>query len=1135
MVIKNYIKKVRDYLLRYTILISCFYFLIIISFFFLLMIQLESIFYFSPDIKRLIALIILSTFITIILFGLIYFRKAKNNKIHRYKIERLANIVGLSIFPAKSDMVINAYQLESGAEKNESQALATSYINNVYKKLEAADLTLFFDKSKLIRLKVLLLLSWLLIIVVFLFNYNYSSNAFYRLINPQKMFPAPKPFYLQSLSGNIHILGGEKTKITVKANPIISDTLFLNLIPIQVSTQKRDSLKLKFHSISNQDGVFDFELPELFQDYSYQAVVNAKYFWEAWESVTTVIDTIFVTDRPIFKSFLLSTIPPEYSKLIKTTHEGNIALVKGLKGSLIQVDITSNRMIENSYIDLNGKSLKMSSNYNKASGYFKLMEEGNFTVNIADRRGITNRDPIAYKLNIIPDYAPNIKIINPSPITELGNNQTIPIDLEISDDYGFTNLQLAYEIHRPSYLGDDPYVVMFNIDNFSVDSLFQKIKMFWDLTDLFLMPDDEVHFHFELTDNDNISGPKKTISETLIIKIPSLIHLYENIEESEENIVEDIVEDLNNIQELREQFNDIEMKMLKSKELNWDQTQSIKNSLNKTKEKIENLDKVAEALESVTEQAEKHKLLSPSLIEKFKELSDLISEIIPSEMLNNIDNLEMALENMDMESLSEALNNLSENMEQVEQDLDRYLEIFKRFQAEQKLNEIQNRIQQLQNQQADLNKNLKNNNADKNDIKRLEQEANRNLEEFENILSLAEEASEIIKEFSNQSSIELSELANSELAESANTSFNQTIENLSEQSLSDATNSSQSALENLELMAQQMSNIQQGFNQQEIEELMEKFQMLLQDMIYLSSQEEQLKEDTKILSRNSPRLREYAQRQQLLQDQLKSITQTMSNLSNETFAITPEIGRSLGKANAGMQEAKSDLTNRNINQASKNQNIAMEGLNETSLGLINSMKNLQESGSASGFEQFLQMMQQMAGKQQGLNEQGMQLSLGQMAAAAQQQMIQQMLDSQREIRKSLEQLMKEMRHSGQKGMGDLNGIAEEMDAVIQDLQRKNFNQKTQDRQQRILSRMLDSQTSMTQRGEKDERKSSTAITEYLFEGPSGLPTDLGQRESLAFQALNQSMKAGYSKEHQRMIKRYFNLLTKISEEKNNED
>ena len=50
-----------------------------------------------------------------------------------------------------------------------------------------------------------------------------------------------------------------------------------------------------------------------------------------------------------------------------------------------------------------------------------------------------------------------------------------------------------------------------------------------------------------------------------------------------------------------------------------------------------------------------------------------------------------------------------------------------------------------------------------------------------------------------------------------------------------------------------------------------------------------------------------------------------------------------------------------------------------------------------------QMMQQMAGQQQGLNQQGIQLALGQMAATAQQQMMQQMLQIQQGIRKSLDQ------------------------------------------------------------------------------------------------------------------------------------
>jgi hypothetical protein len=76
--------------------------------------------------------------------------------------------------------------------------------------------------------------------------------------------------------------------------------------------------------------------------------------------------------------------------------------------------------------------------------------------------------------------------------------------------------------------------------------------------------------------------------------------------------------------------------------------------------------------------------------------------------------------------------------------------------------------------------------------------------------------------------------------------------------------------------------------------------------------------------------------------------------------------------------------------------------------------------------------------------------------------------------------------------------------------------------------MLDSQTSMTQRGEKDERKSSSAMSNVLFKGPGGMPADLGQRESMALQALKNAMKAGYSKDHQIMIKRYFNSLSQLS-------
>ena len=135
----------------------------------------------------------------------------------------------------------------------------------------------------------------------------------------------------------------------------------------------------------------------------------------------------------------------------------------------------------------------------------------------------------------------------------------------------------------------------------------------------------------------------------------------------------------------------------------------------------------------------------------------------------------------------------------------------------------------------------------------------------------------------------------------------------------------------------------------------------------------------------------------------------------------------------------------------------------------------------------------MAGKQKGLNNKSEQLTLGQMAAAAKQQMLQEMLSGQKSVKKSLEQLMKEMNASGGNKLGNLDGIAQEIDKVIHDLEKNNFKKETHKRQQKILSRMLESKTSMTQRGEKEERKSFSANGKNIFDGPIRLPTEKGQR------------------------------------------
>ena len=1128
--VNNIVSKVRLHLLKQDSLLGVFYIIIFYSIFFLIYVQLESIFYFLPKIKINIFIFLISSFSCFLLLFIIQYFRAINGKIKKYKTKQISISLGKKLYPAKKDKILNALQIESSINKNESQELAKSFIEKVSNELTHLDLFILFKDKRLITIKQILLIFLILIIFVFSIRYDNSKYAFNRLINPKKEFFAPKPFILSNLTGNIHILGGEIADIEIVAINATPDTILLELEPIQESTKSRDSLKLEYEATSDSNNIYKFTLPKLYQDYSYRAIVKAKYFWEAWNQVNSEFDTIYVTDRPEIENFRMIISPPKYSKLSKREQEGNLAVVEALKGSRINIDLTSNRNLESAHIAFIKEKINMITLNKKASGYFDILKENTFKINLVDERGITNRDPISYKIQFLPDQFPELYVNEPKTDIELGTDQIIIFNLELQDDYGFNSLQLAYEVHRPSYLKTEPFVSMKTIEELKKDSLVQIIQTFWELDELNLMPQDEVHFHFELTDNDNISGPKKTISKKFIARVPSLADLYAKTETSENDFARNLENELNEIDKLKQEWENLELETLKSSELNWEQKESIKNTLEKVKSELKRLEEMSDAVETISQQAEKHELFSPELLNKFKELSKLIKEIMPENMLKNMEDLNNALENMNMESLNDAINELANNMEKIKEDIDRYLKVFKRLQAEQKMDELQNRIEKLLKQQESLSEEINqiDQNIEKSITERLKQEEKRILEEFNNIKSLIEDASEITKPFSQQTSNKLQNLEESDISKNSDSSINQTMQSLSNQNISEAKKMSNESIKNLQMMNQKMININKEFQQETVSDMTRKFQALIQDILYLSSQEEKLKSDVKSSSRNSPRLREFASRQQLLQDQLQSITNKMLELSKETFSITPSIGRAIGKANSGMKEAKKNLTDRNINLSYKNQVNAMSGLNESAMELFNSMQNMKKSGSSSGYDQFLQMMQEMAQQQQGVNKKGMQLSLGQLTPSMQNQMMNEMFNQQKTIRKSLEKLMNEMKRSGnQQNSGSLKGIKNEMDKVLKDLKNKKFNKKTKDRSKRILSRMLDSQASMTERGYKEERKSISSNSKYVNEIIGGLPSDLGQRQNLTLEALNDAIKAGYTKEHQTMIKRYFNLLNQI--------
>ncbi len=1124
------IEKVKTDLLKIFFLFVLSFVAIIVS-----LLLLEAIFYFSPKVKNLIIFSISGLFFLKIVFIIAFLLLIDKEYFKKYSGWNLAKIIGKNIFPNNQDTALNAYQIETTKNRNQSFQLAESFTKDIAKKIKRHDPKELINKKPLFNIKVATIMIMLLSIILLSVFSKESGGAFYRWKKPNKIFYAPKPFKLHSLTKNNHILGGEKTSITIMSEGASPDTVYLKLSPTQISTSKRDSMTMILKSVKGINGFYQFKLPALFQDYEYSALVNAQHFYESWKIVTSKPDTIFVTDRPKLEEFEMIIVPPSYSRLPSEKLDGSIAAVQGLIGSRVNINLTSNKKLKSSFIKQNDSIQYLRTMGRKSNGNFDIKEESEFSVHLVDPRGITNRDPVPYKINVIPDYSPRIKIITPDPVITLGNNQIIEFNIEIEDDYGFDNLQLAYEIIRPDYLNVEPYISMFIIPDIIRDTSFQNFTTPWNLSELMLMPDDEVHYHFELTDNDYISGPKKTISDKFIAKVPSLADLYQNLEEKEQNIEKQFNETIDELVSLKDQIEKIELNILKTEnELKWEDQQNIKKMIENAKEKLKNIKDISDAMEKLMGESEKHNLFLPDLAEKFEELSNLINELIPENIMDELNELQNSLEDLNLESLQKSLEQMANNFEEIESELDRYIDIFKRLKAEQKLDELKNRFEKLIQQKNKLDNDINEiKNKDKiNDEQRIAQEEQRLLKELSQLNSEMEQSSKLIKPFSKTSADKLDDLSSSKEFMSAKNNIKNTISNLQKSQNKIAKLSSQNALNNLHNLQNSFSTIKQQFQNETVSEMAAKLEKIMRDYLFISKKQENLKERTSSLSRNSSQLKEMAYNQQLIQDQLRQTTKQMIELSKETFSITPEIGKEIGSANNLIEETKSDLTNRNIRNAIKKQVLAMESLNKTALKLFQSIQQMQSSGSASGFEQFLKRMQQMAGQQQGLNQRGMNLNIGQMSKATKQQLLQSMLKSQKSIQQSLQKLMTQMQQSGNKqGQGDLEGISKDMEDVISDLTRFKYTRNTKNKQRRILSRMLDSQTSLSQRGYKEERKSYSNDGSTVYSSPNGLPNDLGQRQSLVLDALNRSLNSGYSKEYQTMIKRYFNSMTQMKNTK----
>ena len=247
-------------------------------------------------------------------------------------------------------------------------------------------------------------------------------------------------------------------------------------------------------------------------------------------------------------------------------------------------------------------------------------------------------------------------------------------------------------------------------------------------------------------------------------------------------------------------------------------------------------------------------------------------------------------------------------------------------------------------------------------------------------------------------------------------------------------------------------------------------------------------------------------------------------LSSQTFFIDPQINRLIGKLKNTISKTINHIEQKKISKAQNNQQENLKYINEITFLLLISMEEMQNSNSASGFEKFMESLENMSQQQQGINQGTMQL--GQMGMMPQKSILEQLMQQQQQLKDQLSEMLK---NNPGEDTGGLSKASEDMDDVIQDFKNNNVNQKTLDRQQRILSRMLDSQKSLTKRDFEDKRQSKTA-DDFIYSGTDNGLNKKADKNILLINAMEDAINEGLSLEYQKLIRLYFLDLQKESKE-----
>lgn len=1027
-------------------------------------------------------------FIAIPLAKLFKLQKGINNK-------DASRIIGKH-FPEVNDKLLNVLQLNDNHSKSE---LLLASIEQKSLELNPIPFKLAINfKKNLGYLKYAAIPLLILLLTFFTGNFNWFSDSYERVVNYKTAYQPPAPFEFFVVNDDLNAIENKDFKLIVKTAG--------EVVP--------ESAQILYNNETyflQQKGIGEFEY--VFS----QPKTNIDFQLNA-NNVTSKPYILNVVEVPSLLSFEMVLDYPNYTKktdsILKST--GNALVPEGTNITW-QLKTKSTDEVHLYAKDTIGFSSDKAGVFEASKRVFGNLEYSLSTSNSK----LKDYENLAFRIDVVKDEYPDLKLKAEVDSLDL---QTLYFYGQITDDYGFSKLQLVY---YPSENEKDNKTENLEVSN---SNILEFISAF--PNNLEIKEGIPYELYFQVFDNDVVNKYKSVKSKVFTYRKRNKEEEIQKQLKSQSETIKDLNKSLERFDEQQKKLEELTQTQKEKSNLNYNDKKKLESFFKRQKQQDEMMKNFNKKLQDNLEEFQKDNEdpFKEDLKERLKENEEKLEK--DEKLLEEIEKLQEKINN---EQLTQKLEELAKQNKNKKRSLEQLLELTKRFYVENKLQKLKDDLEKLADEQEQLS-----NKSDEENTKEKQDELNEEFEDFRNEIEQLENDSKALKkpidiprdkldekEVKQEQQKASEELEKKEAEENQEEQNSQKQEN---QNFQKAKKSQKNAAKKMKQMSQKMQSTMNASGGEQMQEDIDMLRQVLDNLVLFSFDQEALMNQFNSIDVNHNKYASYLRKQSNLKEHFQHVDDSLFALSLRQPKLSEQVNKEITEVYYNIDKALDQFSEAQLYQGISNQQFTITAANNLANFLSDVLDNMEENMSMSmgkggegdmqlpdiimSQEELNKMMEEgmkkgeqgkpkegegkqdgkgekegekgkdgKEGDEKGAGDNGKQTGEGEGNNEDVNGLLYEIYQQQQQLRQALQD---KLSNEGKGGNG--NALVRKMEEIELDLLNKGFTNQTLQKMMALKHQLLKMENAAFEQGEDEKRESESNKNEFNNASNNQIPT-----------------------------------------------